>query len=114
MEGELFSVPELLEFHPGTASGKIEVLSGLRLMQARATVKARHYTRSIPSGKSHWLNFEGAIVVWSIPANCNIGKFLTGGDACSVWELARLWAQDGHEKNLLTRAISAAVRWIRR
>ena len=26
-----------------------------------------------------------------------------------MWELSRLWAPDGHEKNLLTQAISSAI-----
>ena len=40
----------------------------------------------------------------------HLAHFLDGG----VWELARLYAPDGHEKNLLTRAISAGVSAIRR
>jgi len=69
-----------------------------------------HYTHSVPSGKSHYIRF-GYIcyVVWSIPANKNIAKFILGWPG-NVWELSRLWAPDGHEKNLLTMAISAAVR----
>ena len=42
------------------------------------------------------------------PANKNIANFLLGWPG-NVWELARLWAPDGHAKNLLTQAISAAV-----
>ncbi len=74
---------------------------------------ANHYTHSVPSGKSHYVQFEDAIVVWSISANKNIAKFVLGFDG-SVWELSRLWAPDGHAPNLLTRAISAAVDMIRR
>jgi hypothetical protein len=87
----------------------LEVLRGPDRASARATILAGHYTHSVPSGKSHYLAFDGAIIVWSIPANCNIAKFL---GVRSVWELSRLWAPDGHEPNLLTRAISAAVKWI--
>ena len=72
------------------------------------TIKAKHYTRSVPSGKSHYLQFEDAIVVWSIQANNNIARFVLGWNG-NVWELSRLWAPDGHEKNLLTQAISAGV-----
>lgn len=73
---------------------------------AQETILARHYTRSIPSGKSVYIRFEEAIVVFSIPANKNIAKYL-GFE--QVWELSRLWAPDGHAPNLLTRAISKAV-----
>jgi hypothetical protein len=55
------------------------------------------------------MRFGNALVVWSIPANKNIGRFVLGWDGV-VWELSRLWAPNGHEKNLLTRAISAAVK----
>lgn len=85
--------------------------SGARDGAAR-TIKESHYTHSVPSGKSYYLMFEGALIVWSIPANKNIAKFLLGFEGGRVWELARLWARDGHEPNLLTRAISAAVKKI--
>lgn len=98
----------LLESRP--ARMLVELL-GAEREQAEQIIMARHYTRSIPSGKSHYLGYEDALVVWSIPANYNIGRFLCGWDA-SVWELARLWAPDGHRANLLTEAISAGVKWI--
>ncbi len=107
----------LLEVDPpkliSVSVGDIRELYGLELKQAKAAVKAYHYAHLIPSGKSHWLAYESAIVVWSIPANCNIGVFLLGR-SCNVWELSRLWAPNEHRKNLLTQAISAAVRWIER
>lgn len=103
----LQSEPALLN----SAGTGIRELSGLELKQAKSNVKTWHYAHLIPSGKSHWLAFEAAIIVWSIPANCNIGAFLLGAP-CNVWELSRLWAPNAHEKNLLTRAISAAVKWI--
>lgn len=71
------------------------------------TVMQNHYLRSVPSGKCHYIRYDGALVVWSIPANKNIAGFLKR--QC-VWELARLWAPDGHEHNLLTQAISAATK----
>lgn len=71
-------------------------------------IRRNHYTHSVPSGKSHYVSFGDCIVVWSIPANKNIARFILGWHG-NVWELARLWAPDGHEKNLLTQAISAAV-----
>lgn len=89
------------------------LLSGPDRDEAIETIKANHYTHSVPSGKSHYVAFESALVVWSIPANKNIARFVLGQDG-NVWELSRLWAPDGHDKNLLTRAISAAVAWIER
>ncbi len=90
---------------------KPELLS----LQARADVvaliRANHYTHSVPSGKSHYIRFGDAVVVWSIPANKNIARFILGYVG-SVWELSRLWAPDGHAPNLLTQAISAAVKII--
>ena len=47
-------------------------------------------------------------MVFSIPANYNVARWL-GCDANRVWELTRLWAADGHRKNLLPEAISFAV-----
>lgn len=73
------------------------------------TIRAEHYTHSVPSGKSHYWRHGTAIVVLSIPANQFVGKFLFGVER-NVWELSRLWAPDGHERNLLTRAISCAVK----
>jgi hypothetical protein len=92
---------------PVESDGAI-VLVGLERQAAATTIREQHYTASVPSGKSVYVRFGPAIVIWSIPANKNIGRFLFGQDA-KVWELSRLWAPDGHERNLLTRAISAAV-----
>jgi len=89
------------------------VLSGSYRDEAARTIRQQHYTASVPSGKSVYVRFGSAIVIWSIPANMNIGRFLFGWDA-KVWELSRLWAPDGHERNLLTRAIAAAVRVIKK
>lgn len=87
--------------------------SAIRLVEAdktsaRETIIAFHYTHSVPSGKSHYFSVDDAIVVFSIPANQFIGSFLFGKPR-EVWELSRLWAPDGHSRNLLTRAISQSV-----
>ena len=79
-----------------------------RYRAARLTVCEKHYTRSWPSGKTYAVWYEDAVVVFSIPANCNVARWL-GCPSNRVWELTRLWAPDGHRKNLLTEAISAAV-----
>lgn len=84
------------------------VLLGSERRAAAKTIREHHYTASVPSGKSVYVRFGDAIVIWSIPGNKNIGRFLFGWDA-KVWELSRLWAPDGHEPNLLSQAISAAV-----
>jgi hypothetical protein len=72
-----------------------------------------HYTHSVPSGKSHYFYYEGAIVIFAIPANPNVSRYLTG-EANAVWDLARLWAPDGHRPNLLTQAIAATTRELRK
>lgn len=90
-----------------------KLLIGLEREHAKARIVADHYTRSVPSGKSHFVEYESAIVVWSIPANKNCARFLLPKiEAPKVWELSRLWAPDGHERNLLTRAISRATKLI--
>jgi len=90
-----------------------EVLAGPLKAEAERQIVAGHYLHSVPSGKTWYVRFGDAIVVWSIPANKNIGVYLLGHEA-NVWELARLWAPDGHEPNLLTKAIAAAVVALRR
>jgi len=84
--------------------GRATVLLGQDRDFAAEVIRRNHYTHSVPSGKSHYVAFKDCIVVWSIPANKNIASFILGW-AGNVWELARLWAPDGHEKNLLTQAI---------
>jgi len=79
---------------------------------AADTIRKHHYLHSVPSGKSHYIAFEDAFVVWSIPPNCNISSFLVGKPNV-VWELSRLWAPDGHRPNILTQAISFAVKELR-
>ena len=87
------------------------LLLGVDRAAAIQTIKRNHYTHSVPSGKSYYLKSDEALVVWSIPANKNIAKFLLGYDG-KVWELSRLWAPDGHAPNLLTQSISAATKMI--
>lgn len=84
------------------------ILDKEQRLDAANLIRGRHYTQSVPSGKSHYSGYETALVVWAIPANKNISSFLVGKPGV-VWELARLWAPDGHEKSLLTRAIAEAV-----
>lgn len=85
------------------------MLKGNDLKRALDIVEANHYAHSIPSGKTYAFCLDAAIVLFSVPANKNIAKFLLGFPGV-VWELTRLWAPNGHEKNLLTRAISYGVR----
>lgn len=92
-------------------NGAIELVGPSR-EEAADIIRKHHYTKSVPSGKSHYIKYGDAIVIWSIPANKNIAAFLLGAPA-KVWELSRLWAPNGHDKNLLTRAISAAIAMIR-
>ena len=84
-------------------------MTGEERSRAVAQIVAGHYSHLVPSGKSYYVGFEDAIVVWSIPANKNIAKFVLWEGAV-VWELSRLWAPDGHRDNLLTEAISKAAR----
>lgn len=78
-------------------------------MTPKEIICANHYSKSWPSGKSYVYTHEDAIVVFSIPANYAISKWL-GCKPNRVWELTRLWAPDGHRRNLLTEAISRAVK----
>ena len=88
------------------------VLRGYDREDAERLIVRNHYTRSIPSGKSHYVGWRGAVICWSIPANNNIGTFLLGREA-NVWELSRMWAPDGHERNLLSAMIARAVGLLR-
>lgn len=102
----------LLEFGLFASSDAAVILQGQDRESAVETIRRNHYTHTVPSGKSHYVGFRDAIVVWSIPANKNIARFILGWPG-NVWELSRLWAPDGHDKNLLTQAISGAVGVIR-
>src|SRR5262245_10101984 len=87
------------------------LLAGAARARAEETVCREHYLHSVPSGKSWYCGFEDAIVIWSIPANMNIASFVLGRPGKCL-ELARLYAPDGHRKNLLTEAIAFAVKII--
>ena len=80
---------------------------------AEEVIRANHYLRSFPSGWAYCYHHGGAVVVFSIPANKNLATYLFDG-MVEVRELARLWAPDGHAPNLLTEAMSAACRALRR
>lgn len=82
-------------------------------LDAELVICASHYLRSFPSGWAYCYHHDGAVVVFSIPANKNLGPYLFQGQV-EVRELARLWAPDGHRPNLLTEAMSASVRSLRR
>ena len=90
----------------------LRLLDGDCRRAAIATIRAHHYTHSVPAGKTYYWQFDEALVAFSIPANQFIGKFLFGRQR-NVWELSRLWAPDGHRRNLLTQAIAAVVRAFR-
>lgn len=76
-------------------------------------IRTHHYTHSVPSGKSVLFDIGQVIVMFSIPANNNIGQFVFGEPGHTVWELSRMWAPDGHESFALTRAIAEAIREFR-
>lgn len=102
----------LIDLRFGNALDDAALLVGQDRLCAIVTITRNHYTASVPSGKSHYFSYGGALVVYSIPANKNIGRFLLGYTG-EVWELTRLWAPDGHEPNLLTRAIKFSIRSLR-
>ena len=104
--------PEIGRQSTQSHAGAVLLLKADREAAIR-TIKEHHYTQSVSSGKTHYFRFEEAIISFSIPANHNLGKFLAGRK-CNCWELSRMWAPDGHEKNLLTRAISACVQEFRK
>lgn len=97
---------------PDTDPYAAVLLTGSARTAAIATIRAHHYTHSVPSGKSYYYRVADALVVISIPANQFVGKFLFGTPRV-VWELSRLWAPDGHEPNLLTRALARAIKAFR-
>ena len=68
------------------------LLTGADRERAADLIRRHHYTHSVPSGKSYYVGFGDAIVVWAIPANPYIGKSLLGRTG-RVWELSRLWGR---------------------
>ena len=71
-----------------------------------------HYLRSIPSGSTWTFYYDGAIVLFSQPANPHLSTWLLG-EPNKVLELSRLWVPDAHRANLLTEAIAYAIRELR-
>lgn len=90
----------------------VHVLSGPSRLEAVRTLEQRHYTRSVPSGKSYYMAYKTALCVWAIPANPYVSRWLVGRDKV-VWELSRLWAPDAHAPNLLSETIARAVAVLR-
>ena len=88
------------------------IIVGNARREAARLIRDCHYTGSVPAGKSHYVRYNEALVVWSLPANMHLTRFVLRFDG-ALWELSRLWAPDGHEANLLTAAISYAVRALR-
>ncbi len=93
--------------------GNRDLFGTLPTKEMQRLIIKHHYTKSIPSGKCHYFEFEDAIIAFSIPANPYVSKFLTGRNN-AVWELSRLWAPDGHRRNLLSQAIAFGVTELRR
>src|SRR6185436_1774295 len=81
--------------------------------QAKSIIEQCHYLHSFPSGATKLFRYESALIAYSIPANPYLANYLLWPEA-KVWELSRLWAPDGHRKNLLTQAISISTEWLRR
>jgi len=50
------------------------LLLGADRERAADLIRRHHYTHTVPSGKSYYVAFGDAIVVWAIPANPYIGK----------------------------------------
>ncbi len=79
------------------------------LALCRLLIEQNHYRHSWPSGSAYAYAYDSAIVVFSLPRNPFLAKSF-GLRNGRVWQLARLWAPDGHRSNLLTEAIGFAVR----
>lgn len=86
------------------------LLTGDNLRHAKDVICKNHYTHSTPSGKTYGFQIGDAIVLYSIPANPYLRKFMLGDCSGALWELSRLWAPDGHDANLLTLAISKSAK----
>ena len=72
-----------------------------------------HYLRSVPTRPVMLFEYGGAVVCFAVPRSRNIARWLIGKPN-SVLELARLWSPDGHAPSLLTKALSAAIKKLRR
>jgi len=88
-----------------------ELLTGEARVAAAALIRANHYSRSVPSGKSHYMRVGDVYIIWALPANMHAARVVLGEGARngSVWELARMWALDGHVTTC-THAISKATK----
>lgn len=80
--------------------------------KAKAIITENHYLQSFPSGWTFCYEHDEAVVVYSIPANKNLGPYVFG-ESIEVRELARLWAPDNHAPNLLTSAIAGSIKALR-
>ena len=94
---------------------KAELLSGEARKAAARLVVENHYARSVPSGKSHYVKVGDVLIVWALPANMHTATVVLGKGARngSVWELARMWAPDGHTTTC-TQAIRVAIKELQR
>ena len=77
--------------------------------EAKPLIEKNHYTRRFPSGWSRTYEAGGVFVVFSIPANKNLENFIFKSPV-GLRELARLWAEDGHEPFALTKSLAAILR----
>src|ERR1041385_2310554 len=87
-------------------------LEGHARRWAQSLFTQHHYLHSVPSAKSYYMHYDGALVCYALPANPQLAQFLLGAPG-NVWELARLWAPDGHRRNLLTKAIAVSIQCLR-
>lgn len=78
------------------------------------TIIRNHYLHSVPSGSTWTFTYDSAIVLFSIPGNPHLARWLLGSSEHRILELSRLWAPDGHRPNLLTEAIAYAVGELRK
>jgi hypothetical protein len=92
------------------------VLEGAELAAAKRIIKERHYLQSLPRGRVRWYGFDGVIVVfcWLPIFQMGLSRSIVGQPGMVIWDLARLWAPDGHAPNALTSAISQACKDVRR
>ncbi len=96
----------------GVPTETLHILVGHERLWAQGMLTQHHYLHSVPSAKSYYMRYGDALLVYAIPANPQIARFILGEDG-HVWELSRLWAPDGHRRNLLTQAIAASARMLR-
>lgn len=111
----LEDVSDILGDLPGTWMVCTKRRAGVRRLpraEAKAIIIANHYTRRFPSGWTRCYGYNDVVIVFSIPANKNLEKFLFGGDV-GLRELARVWAPDHHAPGELTSALSTAVKLLK-